>query len=222
MVEDNAGLRHALSDTLALFDDVQLLYAAPGGRALLDYLDQASDLPDVILMDIEMPEMDGIATTARVVERFPRCRVVMLSVFDHDDRIFGSILAGACGYLLKDERPDRIRQAIIDAAAGGAPMSPSITFKALQLLKRASLNPDRTEINNALSSLPADTYNLTPREWEIVELLAQGLSYHQIAEKLIISPRTVRKHNENIYIKLRVHNKVEVAKLAHKNRWFVK
>jgi DNA-binding NarL/FixJ family response regulator len=222
LVDDNAGLRQALSETIALFDDIVLEYAAPGGYALLQYLEQHQHLPDVVLMDIEMPDMDGIATTALVLERFPSCRVVMLSVFDHDDRIFSSILAGASGYLLKDERPERIRQAIIEAAAGGAPMSPSIAFKALQLLKKSNFNQSKVDIPTTASGTSQDTYDLTPREWEIVELLSQGWSYHQIAEKLIISPRTVRKHTENIYTKLRVHNKVEVAKLVHKHKWFVK
>ena len=128
----------------------------------------------------------------------------MLTVFDDGDSIFNSILAGASGYLLKDEKPGKILSALQEVLEGGAPMSPVIASKSLQLIRGKS-----TEI------VPEENnFNLSKREVEILERIAKGENYQQIADKLFISPKTVRKHIENIYQKMQVHNKVEAVRKA--------
>ena len=131
----------------------------------------------------------------------------MITVFDNDENIFNAIKAGADGYLLKDVHPNTLYKGIIDTLNGGAAMNPSIAMKTLKLLR----NPD-----TVLSGQNAEVVTLTSRETHVLEQLGQGLSYTKIAENLIISPFTVRKHIENIYRKLQVHNKLEAVDLARK------
>jgi DNA-binding NarL/FixJ family response regulator len=203
LAEDNPNLARSTSANLNVFDNVELLFIAKNGKLVLNELEQHQ--PDIILMDINMPEMDGIEATKKVREQYPNVKVIMLTVFDENDKIFESILAGACGYLLKDERPARLIMALEDAMEGGAPMSPLIASKALQLIKIQSGNGKEEA---------AEEFNLTKRELEILQYIAKGDSYQIIAGKLFISPKTVRKHIENIYRKLQVHNKVEAVQLA--------
>jgi DNA-binding NarL/FixJ family response regulator len=155
-----------------------------------------------------MPVMDGIEATRRIHHLFPQVKIVMLTVFDDAEKIFEAILAGATGYLLKDEKLEKIIAALEEAMEGGAPMSPIIASKAMQLIRGKI--PQATQTN----------FNLTEREIEILELISNGANYNQIAERTFISPKTVRKHIENIYKKLQVHNKVDAAKVAMKNKLF--
>ena len=217
LVEDNPSLTIAIKETLGLFKELSLLFTAVNGKDFLDQMSKATMLPDVVLMDIEMPVLDGINTTSETVKLYPDVKVIMLSVFDQDDKIFQSILAGATGYLLKDEKPERLLLAIEDAISGGAPMSATIASRALKMLKSNLSQNLHTSQEKAMARNEVD---LTRREWEILQDISNGLGYQQIADKLVISPKTVRKHIENIYEKLRVHNKVEATQLAIKNRWF--
>ena len=155
-----------------------------------------------------MPVMDGIEATKRIHHLFPSVKIVMLTIFDDAEKIFDAILAGATGYLLKDEKPNKILAAIEEALEGGAPMSASIALKSLALIRGKS----------AESTKESKEFNLSKRELEILELLATGENYHQIADKLFISPKTVRKHIENIYTKLQVHNKIEAIQIATKHK----
>lgn len=132
----------------------------------------------------------------------------MLTVFDNDDNIFNAIKAGADGYLLKDVPPDALYKGIIDTLDGGAGMNPSIAMKALKLLR----NPEAIK-----NSKDAEEISLTSRETDVLEQLGKGLSYTKIAENLFISPSTVRKHIENIYKKLQVHNKLEAVQEAKRH-----
>ncbi len=208
IAEDNPALAKSVKDNIDSFDNVELLFVAPNGKELLQKISGAK--PDVILMDINMPVMDGIEATQKVKHHFPEIKIIMLTVFDEEDKIFASIIAGASGYLLKDEKPVKILEAILDAMDGGAPMSPSIATKALQMIRgqKTEIVPEKND------------FNLSKREIEIMELIAKGDNYIQIAEKLFISPNTVRKHIENIYAKLQVHNKVEAIQVATKNKLF--
>ncbi len=206
LAEDVPHLQKAISDMLFNFENVDLVFIAGNGKALVEKL--ATEKVDLILMDINMPEMNGIEATAAVRKRYPEIKIVMLTVFDDGDNIFNAILAGANGYLLKDSKPARLLTAIEDAMDGGAPMSPSIATKALQLLRG-----DRTE------PLPEENdFQLTKRELEILEQLATGATYQEIADKLFISAKTVRKHIENIYGKLQAHNKIEAIQIAQKHK----
>lgn len=208
LAEDNNRLAISIKENLNLFkDDIEFVFRASNGKELLELL-QKEIAVEVILMDIEMPVMDGIKATEIVKQNHPQIKVIMLTVFDDEERIFQSILAGASGYLLKDESPDKLLEGIKMIMEGGAPMSPSIAFKALNLLRNPEriIEKDKTEIQS-----------LSSREIEVLEQISKGLDYSKIADNLFLSPFTVRKHIENIYKKLQVHNKVEAVQKAIKN-----
>lgn len=209
VAEDNDFLAKSLKEKLSFFSqEVKVLFRAKNGKELLSTL-QIFPNVEVILMDIEMPVMDGISATAEVSEKYPNIKVIMLTVFDDDDKIFKAIRSGAMGYLLKEESPEKIVESIKLVVEGGAPMSATIASKTLQLLR----NPI---IEN--HSETTQDFNLSSREIEVLELLKKGYDYNKTAEQLFISPYTVRKHIENIYKKLQVHNKVEAVQKAIKNR----
>ncbi len=210
IVDDQAHLIRSLKQNLSMFDEVEIMFEANNGEHVLKKLE--SQQPDILLMDIEMPIMNGIEATRKVKALYPNVKVIMLTVFDQEDHIFEAILAGASGYLLKDIKPHKVVSALEDVMEGGAPMSPKIAAKALGLIR----NP---ELKKKDLDLPED-FGLTSRELEILERLALGESYQVTAEKLFISPKTVRKHIENIYQKLQVHSKVDAVKMGLKNQWF--
>jgi DNA-binding NarL/FixJ family response regulator len=204
IVDDNSFLMKAIEDKLSFFEAVSVRLKAINGKDLLDKLQQNS-LLDVILMDIEMPVMNGIEATFQVKQKFPQIKIIMLTVFDNDEHIFNAIKAGADGYLLKEVSPDMLYNGIIETLNGGAAMHPSIAMKTLKLLR----NPIAFEQVNSEEEI-----KLTSREIEVLEQLSKGLNYNQIAENLILSPATIRKHIENIYTKLQVHNKLEAVQKA--------
>lgn len=203
--EDNDFLAKSLTEKLKLFSEKFVLqFRARNGSEMLDYLN-SNDSVHVILMDIEMPVMDGINATEIISKKFPHIKVIMLTVFDDDEKIFNAIRAGAKGYLLKDESIDKIIEGINIVLEGGAPMSAPIAAKTLQLLRKSDLPLLRSD---------SEDFNLSKREIEILENLKLGLDYQQTAEKLFISPFTVRKHIENIYRKLQVNNKMQAVQKA--------
>ncbi len=204
IVDDNTFLIKAIEDKLSFFKSVKIKFTGLNGNQLLDQL-QKDHVFDLILMDIEMPEMDGIETTYLVKQRYPHIKIIMLTAFDNDEHIFKAIKAGADGYLLKEINPQALFDGISETLKGGAAMNPSIAMKTLKLLRNPIdiLNPrDKEEII------------LSPREIEVLEQLSTGLSYRIIADHLFISPSTVRKHVENIYSKLQVHSKLEAVQKA--------
>ncbi len=206
LAEDNVFLGQNMMDQLSSVPHVQFKFWAMNGQSLLDQLSKG-ELVDLIIMDIEMPVMDGISATAEVTKLYPHIKVMMSTVFDDDDNLFNAIKAGANGYLLKDEPIEKVLQSMTEVLEGGAPMTSSIAMRTLKLLRA---HPTELE--------PIKEFNLTSRETEILEQLCQGLGYNQIAENLIISPKTVRKHIENVYGKLNVHSKMDALKVAQKNR----
>ncbi|MAD96445.1 MAG: DNA-binding response regulator [Flavobacteriaceae bacterium] len=208
IAEDNHFLAKAIKEKLALFDDLSVKFIANNGAELIGQLED-NHLVDVILMDIQMPVMNGIKATELIKKRYPQIKVIMLTVVDDDDYVFKSIKAGANGYLLKEIDPKSLHDSIHEVLNGGAPMTPSIALKTLKLLRGANLQ--------AFDNSDKEKVQLSKRETEILTHLSKGLNYHQIAENLIISPSTVRKHIENIYKKLQVHNKME-AVLKAKNQ----
>ncbi len=209
LAEDNELLAQSIRDKLKILsDDIQFVFRASNGRDLLEQLEINPHI-DLILMDIEMPEMDGIAATQKVKLIYLEIKIIMLTVFDDDEKIFRSIQAGATGYLLKDETPEKVLEGIKHVMDGGATMSPSIAVKTLELLRKPSLFYGTEE---------SEKVELTDRQMEVLEQMSQGLSYKTIAENLFISPATVRKHIENIYDKLQVHNKVQAIQRAAQNR----
>ncbi len=210
LAEDNHFLAQTIEEKLSFFDDLKYKFRGINGAELLKKLSEDHNI-DVILMDIQMPEMDGIETTELVKSKYPHIKIIMLTVFDDEKHIFDAIRAGADGYLLKDENAALIHSGILEILEGGAPMSPSIALKALKLLRNPLSQAEEDESTG-------NNYNLTARETETLEHLSKGLNYKEIAENLHISSGTVRKHVENTYRKLQVHNKMEAVDKARKER----
>lgn len=206
IAEDNHFLAKAIQEKLSFFENISIKFIAKNGAELIGKLEENHNI-DVILMDIQMPEMNGIKTTELVKNKYPQIKIIMLTVVDDDDSIFKSIKAGANGYLLKEINAEKLYISIKDVLNGGAPMTPSIAVKTLSLLRNPIIeNTKQSEIK------------LSKRETEILLHLSKGLSYNEIADNLIISPSTVRKHIENIYKKLQVHNKMEAVLKAQKEK----
>lgn len=206
IVDDNRFLIQSIKEKLSFFEEVHLEFIAQSGKELLQKLEETSHV-ELLLMDIEMPEMNGIEATRAVKKKYPHIKIIMLTVFDNDEHIFNAIKAGADGYLLKDINPHMLFNGIVETLNGGAAMNPSIALKTLKLLR----NPIHFDEKNA------EQVNLSAREVTVLEQLAQGLSYTLIAENLFLSPSTVRKHIENIYKKLQVHSKLEAVQKAQRN-----
>lgn len=207
IVDDNSFLIKMVAEKLSFFEDLKIKFSAMNGSDLLVKLEENHNL-DLILMDIEMPVLNGIEATEIVKRKYPQIKIIMLTVFDNDEHIFNAIKAGADGYLLKEVNAKDLYTGIKDTLVGGAAMNPSIAMKTLKLLR----NP--LEIENIQEQ---ENIKLTPREVEVLEQLSKGLSYSLIADNLILSTGTVRKHIENIYKKLQVHNKLEAVQKAKKN-----
>lgn len=207
IVDDNSFLIHAIKEKLSFFDDISIKHSSLNGSELLVKLEDNHNV-DVILMDIEMPVLNGIETTQLVKQKYPQIKIIMLTAFDNDENIFNAIKAGADGYLLKEINPKDLYTGIQETFNGGAAMNPSIAFKTLKLLR----NP--IDIQNPQDQ---EEISLSKREIEVLEQLSKGLSYTSIADNLFLSPSTVRKHIENIYKKLQVHSKIEAVQKA-KNR----
>ena len=170
-------------------------------------------IPQVIFMDIEMPELNGIETIKIAKALYPQIHFIVLTVFDDDEKIFEAIKVGASGYLLKHEPAAVINDAITNILEfGGAPMSPAIARKAMNLLSRV---PQAT-IEDELTAMPE---MITDREQEILQHMINGWDAKRIAVELSLSVLTVRKHIANIYTKLHVTSKAQVISLAHKNNW---
>lgn len=208
IVDDNTFLQKTIQDKLSFFADVELRMKAIHGQDIIEKLEKNHNL-DLILMDIEMPKLNGIEATAIIKSKFPQIKIIMLTVFDNDENIFKAIKAGADGYFLKEVNPQELYNGIQETLSGGAGMTPSIALKTLKLLREPLVFDD---------SITKEEISLTSREIEVLEQLSKGLKYNAIAENLFLSPGTIRKHVENIYTKLQVHNKLEAIQKAKNNK----
>lgn len=206
ITEDNALALKSLEEKLAGFNDIVIKHTAKNGSEILENLKQ-NLLIDLILMDIEMPVMNGIEATAKIKELYPQIKIVMITIYDDDEYIFNAIKAGADSYILKDTRAEKIYETLTDTLNGGSVMSPSIAIKALQLLKGAA---------HIKTSAKQETLLLSDRETEILEQLSKGMTNKNIAEKLFISPFTVKRHIENIYKKLQAQNRIDLIEKARR------
>jgi DNA-binding NarL/FixJ family response regulator len=197
LFEDNPLLRESLFQLINSTDDLKCTGAFPDCSNLIRKVESAR--PDVILMDIDLPGMNGIEAVGQINQTHPEMVIIMQTVFNDNERIFQSITAGASGYLLKNTSPARILDAIREAATGGAPMTPSIAHKILGVF--------RTQ-KPTLSV--KDQAQLNDRQKEILECIFNGMSYKLIGEKLFIAVDTVRYHVKNIYEILHVHSRDEL------------
>ena len=208
LVEDTPSLRKRFTELLSFYDDIDLIDSYASGEAAISGLRllPPSKFPEIILMDIELPKMNGIETTAMIKEKFPAVEIMMLTVFEDETKIFQAVQSGASGYMLKDESGDAIVDAIRELNGGGAPMSQSVARKVLTFLQPQ-------QISKRTIYEPND-FNLSERELELLNGLVQGDSYTTLAKKLFISPHTVKTHFKNIYKKLHVHSKATAVRVA--------
>jgi DNA-binding NarL/FixJ family response regulator len=196
LVEDNDDLRMSMKS---------LLKRSARLRVVADYSDAESALadlvrhkPDVVLMDVKLPRMDGVECVRLLKGLLPTVLIIMLTIHDDNDSLFNSVLAGADGFLLKDTVPSRLVEAIEEVCQGGSPMTPQIARRIVQRFRKTG-------------SEPANVENLTPREREVLEQLALGNRYKEISDNLGISLDGIRFHIRGVYNKLHVHSRTEAV-----------
>jgi DNA-binding NarL/FixJ family response regulator len=218
VVDDKLVNRQTVKDKLCSYHEISIVLEAKNGNDFLAQLVKANRLPDVVLMDLEMPEMDGIETIRLATANYPSIKFIVLTVFEDNNKIFEAIKAGAHGYLLKEDTAVNIVDAIVSVHEHSSiPMSPAIARKAIDMLMKA---PVHTYIEQE-EYIPVkdDNAGLSSREMDVLKELASGKNYKFIGEKLFISPQTVRKHVANIYDKLHVNSRTQVINIAHKRKW---
>jgi len=206
IVEDNRLLRESLAALVRQTDGLECPVAVESCDAMLEALEERQ-APDLVLMDIGLPGMNGIEGTRAIRARSPSTRVIMLTVQEENEKIFQAVCAGASGYLLKPLPPERILAAIGEVRSGAAPINGYIARKMLEMFSR-----------HALPATPGESYGLTPREKEILSLLVDGLSMKEIATRLGLSYHTIDTHLRAIYDKLHVHSRTAVVAKALRER----
>ncbi len=213
IVDDKAVNRNILKNKLLGHGHFEIAVVAEDGE---DFLHKMKALlpeehPGVVLVDLEMPHLDGVDTIAISTTLYPEIKFVVLTIFDDEDKIFKAIKAGAFGYLLKDESAENISDMLWQMHESGAgPISPGIAHKILQLIQ----NNDLTMVMKK-NAAPKVFFDLTERETEILKLLVQGFAYKEIGAELSISPNTAKKHVINIYQKLHVNSRAQAMHLAY-------
>jgi len=203
LVDDDDLMRAGLRSVLSSDETIEVVGAAGDGRAALDEIRKLR--PDLVLMDIRMPELDGISATREVLAVEPDVKVVVLTTFEEDDYIFEALSAGASGFLLKRTKPEELIAAIHTVAAGDSLLSPSVTRRVIDRMA--------TQPPAALSGARLEA--LTPREREVLELVGRGLSNREIAESLFIEESTVKTHVKRILMKLGLRDRVQAVILTY-------
>jgi DNA-binding NarL/FixJ family response regulator len=214
IVDDKASNRNIIKDKLLRHGHFEITLIAGDGKNFLEKMKclPAEKLPDVALMDLEMPNMDGVDAIAAGSSFYPSVKFVVLTIFDDEDKIFKAIKAGAFGYLLKDESAENITDMLWQMHESGAgPISPGIAHKILQLVQNNQL----TMLQKSPGIESKTFFDLTDREKEILQLLVEGLSYKEIGTRLNISTNTAKKHVINIYNKLHVNSRAQALHLAY-------
>jgi DNA-binding NarL/FixJ family response regulator len=206
LVEDNETFRNTVRRILNQSSIVECPHCFSNAEETLEALQEGA-VADVILMDVELPGVNGIEAARRIKSMSPATLIIMLTVFDSHDKIFKAICAGASGYLLKTSSSERIIESIQEVFAGGAPMTPQVARSVLDMFARSA-------------GTPHQDYGLTAREQKILELMIQGLIKKEIADQLSLSYHTVDTHLRNIYTKLHVHTRTGAVAKALKERLF--
>lgn len=196
VVEDDRGLREQIAKLLETAADIDCLGLFSSAEEALPKIVEKQ--PDVVLMDIKLPGMSGIQCVAEIKKACPEMQVIMVTVYEDSERIFRALKAGASGYIIKSDSPDQLVEAIRDVYKGGAPMSISIARKVVKHFHMIGISPLETD-------------NLSHREREVLELLAQGFIYKEIGDKLKIGVTTVRTYVKNICHKMHVRSRVEAV-----------
>jgi DNA-binding NarL/FixJ family response regulator len=204
LVDDDHLMRAGLRAVLSSDDSVEVVGEASDGR---EAIERARRLrPDVVLMDLRMPRLDGVAATRELLAAAPEAKVLVVTTFEEDDDIFGSLSAGASGFLLKRTRPEDLIEGIRTVAAGEALLSPSVTRRVVDRMARQPV------VGGAPDERLAD---LTPRERDVLELVARGLGNREIAAELVVEQSTVKTHVKRILMKLGLRDRVQAVIYAY-------
>ena len=206
LVDDDALMRAGLDAILSSDAGVEVVGDAPAGRVAVERVRRLR--PDVVLMDVRMPELDGIAATREIVAVAPDVRVVILTTFEDDDYIFGALTAGASGFLLKRTSPEQLLEGIRAVAAGDSLLSPSVTRRVID--RMATLPSGEAVLDRRVDAL-------TPRERDVLEQLARGLSNAEIATALVIEESTVKTHVKRVLMKLGLRDRVQAVIFAYES-----
>jgi DNA-binding NarL/FixJ family response regulator len=201
IVEDDARIRKVVTEVLASAKDCECIGAFADGATAVAKL--PSLVPDVILMDINLPDLSGVECVARISPQLPGAEIIMLTVFQDPETIFRALAAGAHGYLVKPVMPKKLLEAIREIRSGGVPMSPGIAREVVDFFRREPANP--------ASGVPVEDAGLGPREQQVLEFLVDGLSYKEIADELGITSNTVGTYVQRIYEKLHVRSRREIV-----------
>ncbi|XGV98024.1 MAG: response regulator [Leptolyngbya sp. BL-A-14] len=202
LVDDQPIIREGLKSLLESNVDMTVVGEAENGQRAIDQV--ATLQPDVVLMDIRMPVMDGVAATQAIAEHYPNTKVLVLTTFDDDEYVSRAMQLGAKGYLLKDSEPDEIALAIRAVSKGHTQLGPGLFEKAL--IPVAAPTP---------TALPAELTQLTPREFEVLQLIASGANNREIAQALFLSENTVKNYVTNILSRLNLRDRTQAALFAH-------
>ncbi len=210
LADDQRLVRESLATLLGLLDGIELLATASDGEEALALT--AEHDPDVVLMDLRMPRMDGIEAISRLRESHPEVRVIALTTYADDESVLGALRAGARGYLTKDASSQDIRAAILTVAAGDAALDPAVQSHVVAALARDGARTAEPVTSNA-PELPDD---LTPREAEVLSLIAEGLTNAEIAERLVVSPTTIKSHINHLFAKAGLRDRTQAVNYAYR------
>lgn len=210
LADDQRLVRESLATLLGLLDGIELLATASDGDEALALA--AEHEPDVVLMDLRMPRMDGIEATSRLRERHPDVRVIALTTYADDESVLGALRAGARGYLTKDASSQDIRAAILTVAAGDAALDPAVQSHVVAALAGDGVRAADPDVPPT-PELPDD---LTPREAEVLSLIAEGLTNAEIAERLVVSPTTIKSHINHLFAKAGLRDRTQAVNYAYR------
>ena len=206
IADDEDLMRAGLVELLTTDPDIEVIGEAATGREAIGLAQRLS--PEVVLMDVRMPDLDGIAATRELSQAAPETKVLILTTFEQDDYVFGALRAGASGFLLKRTRPEELIAAVHTIAAGNSLLSPSVTRRVIDRMAQQP-TPELAD--------PAGLEALTPREREVFELVARGLSNREIAGTLVVEESTIRTHVKRILMKLDLRDRVQAVILAYES-----
>jgi DNA-binding NarL/FixJ family response regulator len=206
LADDDHLMRAGLAELLAVDPSIEVVAQAATGREAITL--SRRHRPDVVLMDVQMPDLDGISATQELVNQAPDTRILILTTFELDDYVFGALRAGAAGFLLKRTRPEELIAAVHTIAAGEALLSPSVTRRVIDRMAQQPV-PD-LGCDGVLASL-------TPREREVLGFLARGLSNREIADTLVVEESTIRTHVKRVLFKLDLRDRIQAVIFAYEN-----
>ncbi len=203
IADDQELIRQSLEIVLNLREEISIIGTANNGKEVLDFLKK--NQPDVILMDVRMPEMDGVECTKRVKEKYPKIKIIVLTTFGDEEYVFSALKYGASGYLLKGISMDDLEKAIHTVYNGGAMINPEITSKVVELFS------EMAQSNYDITIEASNVDRVTDAEWEIIRLVGRGMSNREIADKIGLSEGTVRNYLSTILSKVGLRDRTQLA-----------